>query len=103
MKINAEHPLKLSRIAMRSLLGANKPGVILLLSSMAGLQGAYSCPLYVASKHAVVGFAKSMAQADVDQNVKVVCVCPGIVDTPLWTGDAAKEYTITMASHKNEV
>ncbi|EME39392.1 hypothetical protein DOTSEDRAFT_83157 [Dothistroma septosporum NZE10] len=91
MKINAEHPLKLSRIAMRSLLGANKPGVIMLLSSGAGLVGSYPCPMYVASKHAVVGFAKSMAQADVDESVKVVCICPGVVDTPLWTGDAAKD------------
>jgi hypothetical protein len=41
-------------------------------------------------RHAVVGFCKSMAQADADENVKVVCICPGMVATPLWTGDAAK-------------
>lgn len=91
MSINAEHPVKLTRIAMRSLLGANKPGVVLLVGSTAGLRGSYTAPLYCATKHAVVGFTKSMAQADKDENVKIVCVCPGMVDTPLWTGDEAKD------------
>lgn len=91
MSINAEHPIKLTRIAMRSLLGANKPGVVLIVASAAGLRGSYTAPLYCATKHAVVGFTKSMAQADKDENVKVVCVCPGMVDTPLWTGEEAKD------------
>lgn len=91
MSINAEHPIKLTRIAMRSLLGANKPGVVLLVGSMAGIRGSYTAPLYCATKHAVAGFTKSMAQADKDENVKVICCCPGMVDTPLWTGDEAKD------------
>lgn len=90
MRINAEHPIKLTRLAMRSLLGANKPGVVLLIASMAGVQGIYAAGLYCASKHAVVGFTKSMGQADVDENVKIVCICPGMVATPLWTRDDAK-------------
>lgn len=91
MKINAEHPIKLTRIAMRSLLSVNKPGVVLIISSGAGITGAYAAALYCATKHAVVGFTKSMAQADADENVKVVCICPGMVSTPLWTGEAAKD------------
>lgn len=91
MRINAEHPIKLTRIAMRSCLKANKAGVILIVASGAGVNGFYGAPLYCASKHAVVGFTKSMAQADVDENIKIVAICPGIVATPLWTGAAAKE------------
>lgn len=60
-------------------------------ASMAGLVGNYGAALYCASKHAVVGFTKSVLQADEDENVKVVTVCPGMVSTPLWTGDAAKD------------
>lgn len=90
MRINAEHPIKLTRIAMRSLLSVDKPGVVLIVSSGAGITGTYAAALYCATKHAVVGFTKSMAQADADENVKVVCICPGMVSTPLWTGDAAK-------------
>ena len=91
LQINSEHPMKLTRIAMRSLLGANKPGVVVIVASGAGITGEYRAALYCASKHAVVGFTKSMAQADEDENVKVVCICPGIVSTPLWTGAQAKD------------
>jgi NAD(P)-dependent dehydrogenase (short-subunit alcohol dehydrogenase family) len=90
MRINAEHPIKLTRIAMRSCLGANKPGVVLLVASGAGITGTYAAALYCATKHAVVGFCKSMAQADIDENFKVICICPGMVATPLWTGEDAK-------------
>lgn len=31
-----------------------------------------------------------MAQADIDENVKVVAICPGMVSTPLWTGEQGK-------------
>lgn len=109
MRINTDHPIKLTRIAMRSCLGANKPGVVLIVASMAGITGFYGSPLYCASKHAVVGFTKSMAQADKDEDIKVVCVCPGIVSTPLWTGpDAAavsKQYSYSeeMAITSEEV
>jgi NAD(P)-dependent dehydrogenase (short-subunit alcohol dehydrogenase family) len=91
MRVNAEHPIKLARIAMRSSLKANKPGVVLIVASGAGVIGFYGSPLYCATKHAVVGFTKSMAQADKDENIKVVSVCPGIVATPLWKGEAAEK------------
>jgi NAD(P)-dependent dehydrogenase (short-subunit alcohol dehydrogenase family) len=91
MRINAEHPIKLTRVALRSSLKANKPGVVLIVASGAGVVGFYGSPLYCATKHAVVGFTKSMAQADEDENIKIVSVCPGIVATPLWKGVAAAE------------
>lgn len=98
MRINADHPIKLTRIAMRSCLGANKPGVVLLVASMAGVAGFYGSPLYCASKHAVIGFTKSMAQAEKDENIKIVCVMPGIVDTPLWHSEAvSKQYSYSDA------
>jgi NAD(P)-dependent dehydrogenase (short-subunit alcohol dehydrogenase family) len=77
MEINANHPIKMTRLAMRALLGANKKGVVCLVSSGAGLSGFYLASLYCASKAAVVGFAKSMGMADQEEGVKVVCICPG--------------------------
>ncbi|KAF2837421.1 NAD(P)-binding protein [Patellaria atrata CBS 101060] len=85
MDINASHPIKLTRIAMQSLAEKNKKGVVLSLASIAGLQGTYSAALYCASKHAVVGFTKSMTLADELEGVKVATICPGLVYTPLWT------------------
>ena len=74
--INVNHPIKLTRIAIRTLLGKNKKGVVLIVSSIAGLEGGYPVPLYCATKHAVIGFVKSMAQADPLEGVKVVTICP---------------------------
>lgn len=84
IQINVNHPIKFTRLAMRALAGAEKQGVVCLLSSTAGLGGHYLANLYTASKHAVLGFAKSMGQADVDEGVKIICVLPGLVQTPLW-------------------
>lgn len=64
---------------MRALLGRNKKGVVALVSSMAGYSKHYSAPLYSATKHAIVGFARSMGDAEQVQGVKVVCICPGYV------------------------
>lgn len=64
---------------MRALLGKNKKGVVLTVASVAGLGGFYSSPLYCGTKFAIVGFVKSMADADPMEGVKVVCICPGYV------------------------
>lgn len=60
MTINAEHPIKLTRIAMRSCLGANKPCVCLLVASGAGINGIYASALYCATKHAVGKLIKNL-------------------------------------------
>jgi short-subunit dehydrogenase len=69
--------MKLSRIAIRSLLGARKKGAILVVASLAGYQGTFSSPLYVATKHACVGFVRSMEPLDELEGIKVVLIAPG--------------------------
>ncbi|EKG16339.1 Short-chain dehydrogenase/reductase SDR [Macrophomina phaseolina MS6] len=87
VSVNVTAPIKLTRIAMRALLRKNKKGVVLLVSSIAGYGGTYAVPLYCATKHAVVGFVKSMRKAEQEEGVKVVALCPGVVRTPLWSPD----------------
>lgn len=84
IKINVEHPIKLSRLAIRALAGADKKGVVVFVSSISGLFGHYGSVLYGASKHAIVGHCKGLAEADELEGVKAVCICPGLVVTPLW-------------------
>lgn len=94
IQINVNHPIKLTRLAIRALAGADKQGVIALIASSAGIRGNFMANLYSASKHAVVGFAKSLGQLDIEQGVKVVCILPGMVQSPLWEDrqdDVAKE------------
>lgn len=47
--------------------------------------GSFNCPLYIATKHAIVGFTKSMKLAEKYEGIKIVTICPGAVDTPLWS------------------
>ena len=72
---------------MRTLVSENRKGVVLSIASVGGLVSSYAYPVYIATKHAVVGFTRSMALADKYEGVKVVTICPGAVDTPLWTSD----------------
>lgn len=79
VSINVEHPIKLTRIAIRSLLSENKKGVVLCVSSLSGLRSKYGSVLYCATKHAIVGFVKGMGLAEELEGVKVVAICPGCV------------------------
>ncbi|XP_068125231.1 15-hydroxyprostaglandin dehydrogenase [NAD(+)] [Hyperolius riggenbachi] len=60
-------------------------GVIINISSLAGLTPAAYQPVYSASKHGVIGFTRSIAAlASIgDYGVRVNTVCPAFVDTPL--------------------
>ncbi len=58
-------------------------GRILNIASTAGKQGVALATPYCASKHAVIGFTKSLALELKDTGVTVNAVCPGYVDTPL--------------------
>ena len=56
-------------------------------ASLAGLIPMESDPLYVLTKHAVVGYARSMAPLLEPRGIRINLVCPGIVRTPM-TEDA---------------
>ncbi len=58
-------------------------GVIINNSSDAGLIGNLTCPAYCASKGGVTIMTKAMALDYAKENIRVNCVNPAIVDTPL--------------------
>lgn len=58
-------------------------GVIVNTASLAGLAGYAANPVYSASKGGVVLFTASLAPLKEEMNIRVNCVCPGIVDTPM--------------------
>jgi NAD(P)-dependent dehydrogenase (short-subunit alcohol dehydrogenase family) len=62
---------------------ARREGYFLSTASAAGLLTAIGSGPYTASKHAAVGFAEWLAITYGDRGVKVSCVCPMGVDTPL--------------------
>ncbi len=58
-------------------------GRIVNVASVAGLEGAPYVSAYTASKHAVVGLTRALAEEVVGTGVSVNAVCPGWVDTPM--------------------
>jgi len=52
-------------------------------ASVAGLIGSPLIPAYAASKHAVVGLTRSAARGYGRRGIRVNCVCPGPIETPL--------------------
>ena len=59
-------------------------GAIVNIASDAGLRGNLACTAYCAAKGAVVAFTKALALEAAPYDVRVNCVCPGDVDTPLF-------------------
>ncbi len=60
-----------------------KHGAIVNIASLAGRNGFAGGTAYTASKHAVLGFARSLMLEVRKDNVRVITICPGSVDTPL--------------------
>lgn len=58
-------------------------GSIVCTASIAGINAYPPDPVYAATKHAVVGFVRSLAPQLEARKITINCICPGIVDTPL--------------------
>lgn len=58
-------------------------GAIVITASISGLQAHPGAAVYSATKTGLVGFARSVALELAPRRIRVNCVCPGGVDTPL--------------------
>jgi NAD(P)-dependent dehydrogenase (short-subunit alcohol dehydrogenase family) len=58
-------------------------GAIINLGSVAGLSGGHPALLYPTSKGAVVNMTRAMAVHHAKDGIRVNCVCPGMVYTPM--------------------
>ena len=94
--VNVYGTISLCRYAMPHLKKSR--GSIVTVSSDAGLQGNVACSIYGATKGAVVAFTKSLALEAAPHQVRVNCVCPGDVDTPLLEKQLQEDPSLTRQS-----
>ena len=65
-------------------------GVIVNIASELGLVGSRRSAMYGATKGAVVQLTRALAVDHASDHIRVNCVCPGPVDTPLLRGAVAR-------------
>ena len=76
------------RAAVPGMIDAGRGGAIVLTTSTAGLKGFGGIAHYSASKHGLIGLARTMAIELAPYKIRVNCVEPGGVRTPVGTSEA---------------
>ncbi|MBV8187504.1 MAG: glucose 1-dehydrogenase [Alphaproteobacteria bacterium] len=71
-------------------------GAIVNTASIAGLVGLATAANYVAAKHGVVGLTKSAAMEYAQDGIRVNCVNPGYIKTPMTDPGMARRYEQLM-------
>lgn len=82
LSINLTGVMHCMRAEAKAML-QNGGGAIVNTSSINGLTGNASQPAYVSTKHAVVGLTRHGALKWAKQNIRVNCVCPGVIETAM--------------------
>ena len=74
-----------------------KAGIILMISSMAGIYGFGGEAVYCATKFAQVGFAQALDKELRTQGIKVGVICPGGVKTEFALGRGRTEESVSQS------
>ncbi|RZC33904.1 adh short, KR and/or NAD binding 4 domain containing protein [Asbolus verrucosus] len=85
--VNCNHVVRGSLLAIQY-MGKNnggKGGVVVNIASILGLQELAGCPIYVGTKHFVVGLDRSFGTPFFYNltGIQFLTMCPGVTDTPL--------------------
>lgn len=79
---------------------ASESGRLVFVASVASLRGVPYAAHYAASKHGLLGLARSLAAEYAKTNLTVNAVCPGYVDTPMTNQSIARVSEITGRSEE---
>ncbi|KAJ5238967.1 hypothetical protein N7468_003586 [Penicillium chermesinum] len=98
LDINLTHPTRATQLAIshwlypgskageaRAAVSLKNPKRIIHIGSVASQVPVFRAPLYGASKFAIAGLVRSLADLEPLHGIRVNAVAPGLVKTPLWT------------------
>lgn len=85
LRVNLTAPFLITRAVLPGMI-KRQSGRIINIASTASLQGYLHQAAYVASKHALLGFARSLALECKPRGIHVHSICPGGVKTDLIKG-----------------
>lgn len=77
-----------NRYVLKSMI-ERKSGTIINISSIGGKNGVATASIYSATKHAVMGLSKSLMAEVRKDNIRVITICPGSVDTNFFDDPSA--------------
>lgn len=86
--INVKSCFQITKLVLPQMV-AKKTGVIIPMSSIAGLVAGGGGMAYTMSKHALAGFIKQLALDYADQGIRVNGIAPGAINTPMNAADFA--------------
>ena len=85
LDVNLTAAFWLSQGCLRGMM-KKRWGRIVSVTSIVGISGNLGQANYAASKAALIGMSKSLAQEVASRNITVNCVAPGFIDTPMTEG-----------------
>ncbi|HUL48754.1 MAG TPA: SDR family NAD(P)-dependent oxidoreductase [Gemmatimonadales bacterium] len=87
MAVNVRSLFLVTRAFLTGMKAA-RSGAVVNIASLAGKNGIEGGTAYCASKHAVLGFSKSLMLEVRKHDIRVIAVCPGSVATPFMDKNA---------------
>jgi NAD(P)-dependent dehydrogenase (short-subunit alcohol dehydrogenase family) len=79
---------------------AQKRGAIINTASVAGIRASVGLSAYNAAKFGVVGLTQNAALEFASAGVRVNCVCPGVIDTPLVARTSGNSEAVRELLHR---
>jgi NAD(P)-dependent dehydrogenase (short-subunit alcohol dehydrogenase family) len=79
---NLKGPFLISKYTLPHML-SKKAGTIINIASQLGIVGAENFSAYCASKGGLILFTKAMALECAPYGIRVNCICPGVIETPM--------------------
>lgn len=98
-QLNTYAAIELAKVCSSKLIYAGESGSFVLISSVYGIVGSAANVVYAMSKGGILAITKALAMELVGKGIRVNCVAPGFIKTPMMTevsNGMADDYMSTL-------